>query len=151
MLSKNFASVPQSWTDEIEGSTNSSSIALVGIVYPKWTLYMRRIALKRMYFGAGFKYVHATFYIDNDPETFHLKLVDKGRHQYSGAGSRNSPASYTEILDNATQNPQPDGSYYLDGNGGILPADGTPFLLAGPDGYKRYEATDWNQIGFPAT
>ena len=149
-LTKNFTSVPQSWTDEIEGSMNSSTITLVGISYPRWTLYMRRIALQRLYYGAGSPYVRATFYIDNNPDTFNMKLIDKGRNQYDGVGDVTNPESYMEILDNVTQNPQPDGSYFLDGQGGVLPGDGDPVILNAPDGFQIYEATDWAGIGFPA-
>jgi hypothetical protein len=55
-----------------------------------------------------------------------------------------------EITDSVTQNPQPDGSYYLDGAGEILLGDvDPPVMLFQPHGAQVYYDYEWNGIGFP--
>ena len=150
-LSRNYASINQNWIDTIEGSMNSSTVAICGGIYPPLTLYMRKIPWQRLYVAGSQVYYRVTFMVDVNKETHNLKIVSRGRLEYSGAGDVNDPANYIEIPDNYTQNPQPDGSYFLGADGRILSANETPVILNGPNGYQVYYATEWNVIGFPAT
>jgi hypothetical protein len=148
-LAKNFATVPASWLNDLERSMNSSSVTIVGLTHPPKTLYMRKIAVQVLYFAVNTRYFRCTFYIDQNPETHNLKLIDKGRHKWDGVGDKNDPESYVEITDKETANPQPDGSYFLDGEGGLLQKDADPVLLRAPAGDQVYYTHDWNVIGFP--
>jgi hypothetical protein len=149
-LSKNVSFVPQIWFDLVERSMNSSQITIVGITYPRWTLYMRKIAVRVMYYQATTRYFNVSFNIDHNPNTHNLRLIDKGRHYNKFLGDPNDPESFVEIIDSETLNPQPDGSYYLNGNGQILQKGSAPVLLNQPHGFQVYYTYEWNAIGFPS-
>jgi len=148
-LAKNFATVPESWLNDIERSMNSSSVTIVGLTHPKLTLYMRKIVVDVLYFAVNTRYFRCTFFIDQNPETHNLKLIDKGRHYDKFFKGSDDPQDYVEITDDVTANPQPDGSYYLDGQGQLLKKGAAPVLLRAPDGDQVYYTHDWNVIGFP--
>jgi hypothetical protein len=80
-----------------------------------------------------------------------LKLIDRGRHEWDGKGPKIFPWSYVEITDDLTQNPQPDGSYYLNGEGEriVEALEIEPVILFQPDGAQVYHTHEWNGIGFP--
>jgi hypothetical protein len=149
-LAKNFATVPESWLNDIERSMNSSSVTIVGLTHPPLTLYMRKIRVQILYYGVNSMYARCTFYIDQNPDTHNLKLVDKGRHYDKYLKGSNNPEDYIEIVDSETQNPQPDGSYFLNGSGGLLPRGAAPVMLNYPNGFQVYYSYNWNVIGFPS-
>jgi hypothetical protein len=149
-LVKNFWAVPALWFNLLERSMNSSSIQIVGIIYPPLTLYMRKIQVRVLYYANEGRYFRVTFNIDHNPNTHNLKLVDKGRHYFKAGGNVWDPKSYVEITDSETLNPQPDGSYYLNGNGQVLPQGSAPVMLNQPNGFQVYYTYEWNAIGFPS-
>jgi len=149
-LAKNFATVPESWLNDIERSMNSSTVAMVGLTHPPKTLYMRKIAVQVLYYAVNTRYFRCTFFIDQNPETHNLKLIDKGRHYDKFLKGSDDPQDYVEITDDVTANPQPDGSYYLDGAGRLLSKGSAPVMLEQPNGFQVYYTHDWNVIGFPA-
>ena len=148
-LTKNFAFVPESWLNDIERSMNSSSITIVGLTHPKWTLYMRKIAVQVLYYAVNTRYFRVTFYIDQNPANHNLKLIDKGRHYDKFLKGSTNPMDYVEILDDVTQNPQPDGSYFLNGQGRLIAKGAAPVMLEQPNGFQVYRDHEWNVIGFP--
>ena len=148
-LTKNFATVPESWLNDIERSMNSSSITIVGLEHPKWTLYMRKISVQVLYYAVNTRYFRVTFFIDQDPANHNLKLIDMGRHKWDGIGPKDHPWSYVELTDILTQNPQPDGSYYLNGEGEVLLDGEPPVMLFQPHGAQVYHDHEWGSIGFP--
>jgi hypothetical protein len=149
ILSKNFDFVPAIWFEMLERSMNHSATTLVGIYYPRLTLYMRKIQVRVMYKADSTRYFRVTFNIDHNPETHNLRLVDKGRHYNKFLGDPNNPESYVEITDSETLNPQPDGSYYLNGSGQILQKGNPPVMLNQPLGFQVYRTYEWNVISFP--
>ena len=148
-LVKSVRFVPAIWFDLLERSMNSSQITIVGITYPRLTLYMRKIQVRVLYYANQTRYFRVTFNIDHNPKTHNLKLVDKGRHSFKAGGNIWDPKSYVEITDSETLNPQPDGSYYLDGNGQLLQQGSAPVMLNQPHGFQVYYTYEWNAIGFP--
>jgi len=147
-LTKNFEKISPG-IEYLESSINSSTVRLCGGTYAPYTLKMRRIGFQRLWVGNSQRYYRVTFYVDVNPDTHFLKIVDTGRHEYK-AGDRSDPKSYVEITDSDTRNPQPDGSYYLDGNGGVLNLlNGEPVILNGPNGFQVDYAREWNIVDWP--
>ena len=148
-LTKNFEYLPVTLIRDLERSMNSSTVYLVGVQYPPKTLYMRKIALQAQYASAIYRYFRFTFYIEENLDTHNLRLVDKGRHYDKFLLQSDDPDDYVEICDKVTGNPQPDGSYYLNGSGRLLPKGAAPVMLEQPDGFQVYQTFNWNVIPWP--
>lgn len=146
VLSKNFATVNQTFIDHFEGSINRSTVRLLGTVYPPKTLFMRRISFTREWYAYNTPYFPHTFNIDVNPDTFNLKITDKGTMKVRDDGDPEDPQDMVPILDDITKNQM---ERFLDGAAVPLAKGAAYVILNDPNGFQIYEDEEWNIIGFP--